>query len=402
MHTKLAALTGVILSFHLAAGATEPSEIIHDAFAGTKGASVDNRPPDKANHPGGNWSVLSYEMGGVFQATLDTDAATNSPCIDLTCYGNSTGAVAIPRSNPASATKEQHFNISAELCGIDPSLGFYSALTKQDAFGGADAFLNFTGLRLAPDGALSLYRQGGMVSTVAYSGTFDPKVFHTLSYEVDTSSGTISNVNLQGSTSDYSSFSATKAFTPEATAYAGLAVLCEGGRDNQAYAKGFIVASVPASGASTSPAPAKSADSSSPIVIKTGDRIGFHGRLDHGAGRSSKGYIQLVIAGLKAEGVDAVAVPAGHSGDTSGNMVGRVNIDVLHKGANWMTLSCGVNDVFHTDGVDLESYKKNVETMFKKIQAWNARMVVLTATPLGEDSTNREQPEARGLQRFSA
>lgn len=40
-------------------------------------------------------------------------------------------------------------------------------------------------------------------------------------------------------------------------------------------------------------------------------------------GNSSKGYVQLVIAGFKEEGIQAAAIPAEHSGDTSGNVDGK-------------------------------------------------------------------------------
>jgi len=379
----------------LARAAGETTEIINDTFSGAKGVSIANRTPDKANVPGGKWSVMGFSMGGGFAGILNGAGA------NLVCSGNSTGAIAIPLSGPGASAKPQRFSIVADLRGANPGLGFYSVLVKQDAFNGLDVFSNFTGLLLGGNGSLSLYRKGGLVSTVKYTGTFDSKQFHKLSYDVDTGSGAISNVSLQGSTSDYSSFSVPGVFTDEATTYVALAALCEGGRDNQAFAQNLLVTGLPPA-ATPAPAPVaeKPADASSPILIKNGDRIGYMGDSITALGNSRKGYVQLVITGLKAEGVDAAAVPAGHSGDTSANMLLRVNPDVLHRGANWMTLSCGVNDVHLSPGVGLEAYKKNVETMVAKAQSWNVRVVILTATPIGEDANSPNNQKLAAYNEF--
>jgi len=108
------------------------------------------------------------------------------------------------------------------------------------------------------------------------------------------------------------------------------------------------------------------------------------------------GYIGLVIYGLKVEGVDATAIPAGVPGHTSGNMRARVDPQILGQGANWMTLSCGVNDVKMQSkgrGVDLESFKKNVTAMVEAAIAKSVKVVLLTATPLGEDLENPENQQ---------
>ena len=56
-----------------------------------------------------------------------------------------------------------------------------------------------------------------------------------------------------------------------------------------------------------------------------------------------------------------------------------------------MTLSCGVNDVMMQKkghGVDLDTDKKNVTGMVDECLAKNVKVILLTATPLGEDLTN--------------
>jgi lysophospholipase L1-like esterase len=380
--------------------------VIYDTFAGAKGAAISGRVPDKANAPGGRWSVVAFNLGGGFSPTVETLAGNPAAVACLTCYGNSTGAIAIPIASQGAYAQPQRLTISAGLRGAMPGLGFYSALPVADPQGAYDVFFHFTGLQLQGDGTLALYRKGGLVASVPYTGTFHASEFHTLAYDVDRGSGTISCVSLQGSSSDYAALSVAGAVPADATAYAAIAALCEGGRDNQTYAdhlKVSVSSEPPAAPAAPVPAAVKPVAAPSPILIHEGEKIGFMGDSITALGNSPKGYVQLVIAGLAAEGVCATAIPAGHSGDTSGNMVYRTNPDVLHHGADWMTISCGVNDVAAPDdgsGRDLEGFKANVATMLAKAQGWQVRVVLLTATPRGEDLHNAYNQRLAGYNQF--
>jgi lysophospholipase L1-like esterase len=127
---------------------------------------------------------------------------------------------------------------------------------------------------------------------------------------------------------------------------------------------------------------------SSGIVIKSGQKIGFLGDSITAQGAGPDGYITLVIAGLKAEDIDATAVPAGVPGNTSGNMRSRLQPNVLSQGVNWMTLSCGVNDVLlqkKGHGVPLDKYKENVTAILDAAKAASVQVILLTPTPVGED-----------------
>jgi len=118
-----------------------------------------------------------------------------------------------------------------------------------------------------------------------------------------------------------------------------------------------------------------------------------------------------VIAGLAANGVDAAPVPAGIGGHKSNDMLARLDRDVLSKKPQWMTLSCGVNDVWHgAKGVPLDdaqaaatkyemsnpkesakgTYKKNITEIVEKAQAAGAKVMILTATVIGEDPSKIE------------
>jgi hypothetical protein len=61
-----------------------------------------------------------------------------------------------------------------------------------------------------------------------------------------------------------------------------------------------------------------------------------------------------------------------------------------------MTLSCGVNDVWHgAKGVVLEDYKANITQIVDKTQAAGIKVMLLTATMIGEkaDETNNQKLE---------
>ncbi len=149
---------------------------------------------------------------------------------------------------------------------------------------------------------------------------------------------------------------------------------------------------------------------SAEIAVKSGDKIAFLGdSITAGGWGNPAGYVHLVIAGLEANGVKAEAVPAGISGHKSDQMLARLEKDVLSKKPQWMTLSCGVNDVWHGKrGVPLDdaaaakpgeydekvatrgTYKKNITAIVEQAAAAGAKPVILTATVIQE---NLESPE---------
>ena len=133
------------------------------------------------------------------------------------------------------------------------------------------------------------------------------------------------------------------------------------------------------------------------LVLQKGDKIAFLGdSITQAGGRQKHGYVNLVMSALKSEGLDLSHVPAGISGHKSNNMLARLDKDVISKKPQWMTLSCGVNDVWHFKlqlgkrkfkGVSLEEYKKNITKIINKAQAANIKVMILTSTMIGEDQT---------------
>ncbi len=126
------------------------------------------------------------------------------------------------------------------------------------------------------------------------------------------------------------------------------------------------------------------------VLVKEGESVAFLGDSITQQGASSQvGYVRLVANGLEQAGVKIAVIPAGISGHKSNQMLARLEKDVLSKKPAWMTLSCGVNDVWHGErGVPLEQYKSNITAIVDQCQAAGVKVMILTATMIGEDQAN--------------
>ncbi len=125
------------------------------------------------------------------------------------------------------------------------------------------------------------------------------------------------------------------------------------------------------------------------IAVSSGQKIAFLGDSITQGGVGPQGYVTLVIRGLEANGVKATMIPAGISGHKSNDMLGRLEKDVLSKKPDWMTLSCGVNDVWHgANGVPLDKYKENITKIVEQCQSAGVKVMILTSTMIGEDQPN--------------
>lgn len=138
------------------------------------------------------------------------------------------------------------------------------------------------------------------------------------------------------------------------------------------------------------------------LLVKDQQKIAFLGDSITQQGQGGPlGYCQLVISGLKANGVNATLIGAGISGHKSNDMLARVERDVIAKKPDWMTLSCGVNDVWHgAKGVPLDQYKQNITALVDKVTAAGIRVMVLTATMIGEDQPNANNKKLAAYNEF--
>jgi lysophospholipase L1-like esterase len=154
-----------------------------------------------------------------------------------------------------------------------------------------------------------------------------------------------------------------------------------------------------------------------PDALKNVHRIVCLGDSITEQGEKPGGYVWLVRKSLTAAFPTAPieVINAGISGHKSSDMLARFQRDVLDKKPDIVTISVGVNDVWHAfrdfaqnrnypdgnlpNGVPLADYKKNVETMIQRAEAAKIRVVILSATPIYEDL---DSPENRRLLRYNA
>jgi lysophospholipase L1-like esterase len=121
------------------------------------------------------------------------------------------------------------------------------------------------------------------------------------------------------------------------------------------------------------------------LPIVSGQKIAFLGDSITAAGKQPGGYCQLVIQGLGKQSVAVSGIFAGISGHKSNQMLARLDKDVLSKEPDWMTLSCGVNDVWHgANGVPLDAYKTNITAIVDQAQAAGVKVMILTSTMIRE------------------
>ena len=125
------------------------------------------------------------------------------------------------------------------------------------------------------------------------------------------------------------------------------------------------------------------------VIIQKGDKIAFLGDSITQAGAKPGGYCQLIIHTLNQRDLKVVPRYAGISGHKSNQMLARLEKDVLSHKPQWMTLSCGVNDVWHGKrGVELEDYKKNISSIVNQVQAAGIKVILLTSTMIKEEQSN--------------
>jgi len=125
------------------------------------------------------------------------------------------------------------------------------------------------------------------------------------------------------------------------------------------------------------------------------------------AGESPGGYVWLVRKYLAALCPGMEVINSGISGHKSTDMLARFDRDVLAHKPDMVTISVGVNDVWHgfydnhltgdgPNGIPLPEYRKNVEAMVAKAKAANVKVVILSTTVIHEDLGNLENAKLVG------
>jgi lysophospholipase L1-like esterase len=137
--------------------------------------------------------------------------------------------------------------------------------------------------------------------------------------------------------------------------------------------------------------PVAAPDAPKELVLKKGDQIVAMGDSITQQG----GYLKMADQVL-AEQYPELALPkiinAGISGHKAENMVARFEKDVIAKKPNVVTISVGINDVWHRlkaphDDAVLAKYKENVTRMVDLAQAAGAKVVLIAPTVIQENLT---------------
>jgi lysophospholipase L1-like esterase len=129
------------------------------------------------------------------------------------------------------------------------------------------------------------------------------------------------------------------------------------------------------------------------LLVKDGQKVAFLGdSITEQGWNFPGGYVKLTVAGLQTLGVKIVPIPLGIGGQTSRDMLARFPKDVVGAKPDWVTISCGVNDVWHgAGGCTLDEYKKNVTDMVDLAQAAGIKVLLMTATVIGEDDNENNK-----------
>lgn len=125
-------------------------------------------------------------------------------------------------------------------------------------------------------------------------------------------------------------------------------------------------------------------------AIPNGAKVAFLGdSITQQGQRREAGYVNLVIGVLAQNKIKIVPIKAGVSGHKSDQMLARLDKDVISKKADFLFVSCGVNDVWHGKrGIPLDQYKKNITLLVEKAQKAGIKVCIMTATMIKEDAQN--------------
>ena len=135
---------------------------------------------------------------------------------------------------------------------------------------------------------------------------------------------------------------------------------------------------------------------------QAGQKVAFFGDSITQLGwQKPDGYVHLVQMAFQQQGRDLVILPAGVGGNTSKDLLARFSRDILSKKPDWMTLNCGVNDVARGKGggIPLDQYQANITSIVDQATASGIKVMILTATMIGEDQAS---PQNQALVPYNA
>jgi len=135
-------------------------------------------------------------------------------------------------------------------------------------------------------------------------------------------------------------------------------------------------------------------------LLRSGDRICF---LGDSITRADPGYTRLLAALLTAARPDLALefVFAGVGGNRVGDLLARLDRDVLAHRPSWVTVSIGVNDIWHrrgrAGGTPDADFEAGFGELLERLAAGGARALVLTPTVIHEDAESEENRQLQVL-----
>ena len=181
------------LALALSAHAATAALVISESFDRTDGTSANGLSPNGANLPGNTFTVQTNRTSVISSNTLQI-GPDNSVSIDLGTYFSG------PLSLSADLSIGNLITNTATNRGI--ALGFNTSPSGSHN--------TFVGLRLTPDSKL-VFQQGAGPGSASVLATVDVSTtgstFYSLSYDVNATTGALSNIALSGTGNDALDFS---------------------------------------------------------------------------------------------------------------------------------------------------------------------------------------------------
>lgn len=124
-------------------------------------------------------------------------------------------------------------------------------------------------------------------------------------------------------------------------------------------------------------------------LLESGQKIVFLGDSITQAGDGYVSVVQSVIGALVPD-LDVTYINAGIGGHKVTDMLARVEESVIAHEPDWVTVSVGINDVWHGEnGVPIDEFRTKFDEMIGRLQnETKARLILFTTTVIGEELDN--------------
>lgn len=125
-------------------------------------------------------------------------------------------------------------------------------------------------------------------------------------------------------------------------------------------------------------------------MLENGQKIVF---LGDSITEAPNGYVKVVqdMLGALAPDLELTYVNAGIGGNKVTDMLERMGEDVIAHDPDWITVSVGINDVWHgLNGTSLDEFKKCYDELVRRLKKQTvAKLALFTTTVIGEDPINQ-------------